>query len=45
LRAGVYNLFDKTYYNALNTNGTLPQPYAYYSEPGRTFKMSLTQTF
>ncbi|PZM13838.1 TonB-dependent hemoglobin/transferrin/lactoferrin family receptor [Rhizobium tubonense] len=45
LRAGVYNVFDKTYYNATNTNGTLTQPYSYYSEPGRTFKVSLTQTF
>jgi hemoglobin/transferrin/lactoferrin receptor protein len=45
LRAGVYNIFDKTYYNAANTNGSLTQPLAYYSEPGRTFKRSLTQTF
>jgi hemoglobin/transferrin/lactoferrin receptor protein len=45
LRAGVYNIFDKTYYNPANTNGTLTQPLAYYSEPGRVFKVSLTQTF
>jgi hemoglobin/transferrin/lactoferrin receptor protein len=45
LRAGVYNIFDKTYYNAANTNGSLTQPLAYYSEPGRVFKVSLTQTF
>lgn len=45
LRAGVYNIFDKTYYDALNVRGTLTQPQAYYSEPGRTFKLTLTQRF
>lgn len=52
LQAGVYNIFDKTYYNALrvrdiNPNGTSStnQPLPFYSEPGRTFKVSLTQKF
>lgn len=44
LQAGVYNLFDKTYYDAMNvqerTNVT-----ELYSEPGRYFKLSLTQKF
>jgi hemoglobin/transferrin/lactoferrin receptor protein len=49
IQAGVYNLFDKTYYDALSTRdineGASPQPLAYYSEPGRTFKVSLTHRF
>ncbi|MEZ2219911.1 TonB-dependent hemoglobin/transferrin/lactoferrin family receptor [Rhizobium sp. RCC_161_2] len=46
LRAGVYNIFNKTYYDAINVASTgLTQPSAYYSEPGRTFKLTLTQKF
>ncbi|MGV1789336.1 TonB-dependent hemoglobin/transferrin/lactoferrin family receptor [Rhizobium sp. A37_96] len=46
LRAGVYNIFNKTYYDSLNVASTgLSQPSAYYSEPGRTFKLTLTQRF
>ncbi|WP_288425718.1 TonB-dependent hemoglobin/transferrin/lactoferrin family receptor [uncultured Agrobacterium sp.] len=55
IQMGVYNLFDKTYYDALalrdinpNTvpsNSNSVQPIEYYSEPGRTFKISLTQRF
>lgn len=46
LRAGVYNIFNKTYYDSLNVASTgLTQPSAYYSEPGRTFKLTLTQRF
>nr|CAD6409996.1 TonB-dependent hemoglobin/transferrin/lactoferrin family receptor [Rhizobium sp. Q54] len=46
IRAGVYNLFDKTYYDAVNlVTRQTPQPDEYYSEPGRTFKISLTQRF
>ena len=46
IRAGIYNIFDKTYYDAVNlATITTPQPDAYYSEPGRTFKVSLTQRF
>ncbi|WP_117193606.1 TonB-dependent hemoglobin/transferrin/lactoferrin family receptor [Rhizobium terrae] len=53
IQAGIYNIFDKTYYNALSVRnvdftptppGTV-QPRDYYSEPGRTFKISLTQRF
>ncbi|TNB48269.1 TonB-dependent hemoglobin/transferrin/lactoferrin family receptor [Martelella lutilitoris] len=46
LQAGVYNLFDQTYYDALELQDvTMDQPQSFYSEPGRTFKISLTQTF
>lgn len=45
LNAGVYNVFDKTYYDPLNAKDALNQPKEYYSEPGRTFKVSLTQRF
>ena len=46
VQAGVYNVFDQTYYNALDLQDTsLVQPQRYYSEPGRSFKVSITQTF
>ncbi len=52
VQAGVYNIFDKTYWNAVgvrdinpNAQTTVNQPTAYYTEPGRTFKISLTKTF
>lgn len=56
IQAGIYNVLDKTYYNAVgvrdvytnpgNTlNDNINQPVAFYSEPGRTFKISLTQKF
>lgn len=52
LQAGVYNIFNKTYYNALqvrniNPNSTFStnQPLPFYSEPGRSFKVSLTHKF
>ncbi len=55
IQGGVYNLFDKTYYNGvalkdLNastvpSNSNTNQPIAFYSEPGRTFKISLVKRF
>ncbi|MES5098810.1 TonB-dependent hemoglobin/transferrin/lactoferrin family receptor [Agrobacterium sp. BA1120] len=52
IQAGIYNIFDKTYYNAValrdlsvGASNTANQPVAFYSEPGRTFKISLTQKF
>ena len=52
IQAGVFNLFDKTYWNpvgveAVNplTASTANQPVAFYSEPGRTFKLSITKQF
>ncbi len=55
IQGGIYNLFDKTYYNAVAlkdlNNTTVPsnsntaQPLDFYSEPGRVFKISLVQRF
>ncbi|CDZ46671.1 TonB-dependent hemoglobin/transferrin/lactoferrin family receptor [Neorhizobium galegae] len=52
IQAGVYNIFDMKYYNAVgvrdinpNSTSATNQPVAFYSEPGRNFKISLTQTF
>ncbi|MCQ1850939.1 TonB-dependent hemoglobin/transferrin/lactoferrin family receptor [Neorhizobium galegae] len=52
VQAGVYNIFDTRYYNAVGVRGINPnttsgtnQPVAFYSEPGRSFKLSLTQRF
>ncbi len=52
VQAGVYNIFDTRYYNAVGVRGIDPntvsgtnQPVAFYSEPGRSFKLSLTQRF
>ncbi|MBY3581539.1 TonB-dependent hemoglobin/transferrin/lactoferrin family receptor [Rhizobium bangladeshense] len=51
VQAGVYNIFDQEHYNALavrdvNLNSaTASQPREWYSEPGRTYKVSLTKTF
>ncbi|CAH0341486.1 TonB-dependent hemoglobin/transferrin/lactoferrin family receptor [Rhizobium sp. CECT 9324] len=55
IQAGIYNMLDKTYYNAVSMKdfnattvpgtGNTNQPIEYYSEPGRTFKISLTQKF
>lgn len=50
VQAGVYNIFDQKYFNALavrdvNLVSTASQPRDWYSEPGRTFKVSLTKSF
>jgi hemoglobin/transferrin/lactoferrin receptor protein len=51
VQAGIYNIFDQKYFNALalrDLNPNAPasnQPIDYYSEPGRTFKVSLTKIF
>lgn len=50
IQAGVYNVFDTTYFDAvgtrdLNLNAASSQPRDFYSEPGRSFKISLTQKF
>lgn len=44
LQAGVYNLFDKTYFDALEVKDT-NNASDLYSEAGRYFKLSLTQRF
>lgn len=50
IAGGVYNLFDEEYYDALkhrdvDLTSSSYQPKTYYSEPGRTFKISVTQKF
>lgn len=50
LQAGVFNLMDKKYWNALNVpdsqdSATSLQPYDFYSEPGRSFRVSATYQF
>lgn len=48
VRGGVYNVFDKEYYDAINlrsTTGTNDANQAYFSEPGRFFKVSLAKEF
>lgn len=50
LQAGVFNLMDKKYWNALNvpdakdTSITL-QPYDFYSEPGRSVRVAVSYQF
>ncbi|NKF22360.1 TonB-dependent hemoglobin/transferrin/lactoferrin family receptor [Solimonas marina] len=45
LQAGVFNLFDRLYYKALDLPDSASQPKAYYSQPGRAFKASLQYQF
>jgi len=52
IQAGVYNIFDKTHWNPVGVRDVNPtsvsssnQPVDFYSEPGRTFKISITKTF
>ncbi|WP_425644533.1 TonB-dependent hemoglobin/transferrin/lactoferrin family receptor [Agrobacterium leguminum] len=48
LQAGIYNLFDKEYYDALETKDVTSitsTNQSFYSEPGRYFKLSLIKTF
>lgn len=43
VRAGVYNAFDKKYWNPVNTG--IAAPHDYYTEPGRNFRISLTYQY
>jgi hemoglobin/transferrin/lactoferrin receptor protein len=52
IQAGVYNIFDKKYWNAVAVREVNPtsqssgnQPVDFYTEAGRSFKVSLTKTF
>jgi hemoglobin/transferrin/lactoferrin receptor protein len=52
VQAGVYNIFDKKYWNAVGVRDVNPsaasaanQPVDFYTEAGRSFKISLTQKF
>ncbi|WP_136625133.1 TonB-dependent hemoglobin/transferrin/lactoferrin family receptor [Aureimonas flava] len=42
---GIFNVFDETYYDAVNVPLSPSQPAIYYSEPGRTFKANVTYQF
>ncbi len=44
IRAGIYNLFDETYFKTLDLASSI-QNKDYYTEPGRTFKVSATYQF
>jgi hemoglobin/transferrin/lactoferrin receptor protein len=45
IQAGVYNLFDETYYDSLDIPASTTLPKEYFSQPGRTFKVSATVKF
>jgi hemoglobin/transferrin/lactoferrin receptor protein len=45
LQAGVYNILDQKYWIATNVPDGASLPADYYTEPGRTFRLSLTQKF
>ncbi|WP_455481105.1 TonB-dependent hemoglobin/transferrin/lactoferrin family receptor [Bartonella sp. B12(2025)] len=46
IRAGVYNLFNKKYWNASDLpSGKSTTPKDYYTQPGRNFKVSFVQKF
>lgn len=45
LQGGVYNLLDKTYYNALDIPDSSTVQQLYYSQPGRTWKASMILSF
>lgn len=46
LQAGVFNVFDETYWDAVSVpDGVSNAKRDYYSEAGRTFRLSVTKTF
>ncbi|MCD2184293.1 TonB-dependent hemoglobin/transferrin/lactoferrin family receptor [Rhizobium sp. GN54] len=46
VQAGVFNIFDKKYWNAIDVpDGTTTETRDFYSEAGRSFRVSLTKTF
>ncbi len=45
LQAGIYNIFDKTYWNSVEMPALSNFKKDYYSEPGRNFKISFVQEF
>lgn len=45
LTAGVYNVFDKKYYDALDIPDSTTLQKDYFTEPGRTFKASVAYQF
>jgi len=46
VQAGVFNVFDKKYWDAVSVpDGTTAAARDFYSEPGRTFKVSISKKF
>ena len=45
VQAGLYNVFDETYYDALDIPDSASQPKEFYSEAGRSFRATLTYQF
>lgn len=45
VQAGVFNVFDKKYWDAISTPDTVSGNADYYTEPGRTFKVSISKKF
>lgn len=46
VQAGVFNVFDKKYWNALDVpDGTAPAGRDYFTEGGRSFKVSISKRF
>lgn len=45
IAGGVFNVFDETYYDAVSVPLSRSQPDAYYSEPGRSFKVNVSYRF
>lgn len=45
LQAGVFNIFDTTYYAALDIPDSSTLKQAFYSQPGRTYKVSASYRF
>ncbi|MGE0282211.1 MAG: TonB-dependent hemoglobin/transferrin/lactoferrin family receptor [Rhizobiaceae bacterium] len=45
VQAGIFNILDQKYWNAVDVPINRGQPNDYYSEAGRSFRLTLTQTF
>ncbi|NDW06499.1 TonB-dependent hemoglobin/transferrin/lactoferrin family receptor [Jiella pacifica] len=45
LQAGLYNVFDEKYYDALDIPDSAIQAKEFYTEPGRSFRATLTYQF
>lgn len=46
VQAGVFNIFDKKYWDAISVpDNTTDEARDFYSEPGRSFRISLTKSF
>ena len=45
IQAGMYNMFNKRYYSALDIPDSSTVKKAYYSQPGRSFKVTALINF